>query len=194
MRKNISRFVIPRITRPQSNESKNAFGQSIILVLLGALISFISTIGSSFLASKYEIRKLSSEQKIQFEREMVSNITANLNYVENLALMWRHDSARKDTLGESKYKEAFINGYHPKYFRAESTQLMMYAYVDDNLCRRYQQLNDSLRLAGELAIKNLSNRGKAYLDGWIVEANLYSKIQYEFTQFIREFHVAILKQ
>lgn len=193
MRNNRVRIINPRIKKAEPKEPKNTFGQNILLIFVGAIISFLGTVGTTFLTSQYEVGKLSTEQKMQFERELVSNISTNLSAVENITFRWRQDTAQKDTLGESRIKEAFMNDSQPMAFRVESTQLMMNAYVSDDLCWRYHQLNDSLVMAGQLALKNLSKRGEAYADGWLKAANAYERVHYGFTRFIREFHTAILQ-
>lgn len=193
MRKVNIGVVIARQKPKQSIETKSNFSQNIWLIIVGAMISFVSTIGTSFIATRNESRKLTVEQKILFEKELSSTIATNMAIVERIIFKWRNDSARADTSGQTDCSRGFTKEYRPWGFRTTSTELMMTAYVDEDLCRRYAHLNDSLSIPASLAIENWSRRGADYVKGWSSGPSLYIRIQNEYAQFIKDFHTAILK-
>jgi hypothetical protein len=149
---------------------------------MGAIISFCSSIGTAYLATKGEERKTSMEQKLSFEREVVVGIANNI-------------STAKRLLQEGDFYLSIDSMITRDALVRTSTSLLMNAYVRQDICDTFNALNDSVSsIEGNISWFRHSGIRAAGRD--IAYQELVGRIkntEAKFDKFMRDFHSAILK-
>ncbi len=190
-----------------SNQQSN-FRQSVLLVLIGALISFVSSLTTNFFSSKNENQKIELEQKVLYEKEVASCIAENILDVEQIATYAvRPNLLREGDSGWIKHTiDSFwkANSITRQQFilKEASIKILMYSYADTSLCNQFESLSNNLddeyywidvrmhflyNFPGSIEYQDAfyQRQGTAVqnLDG-------YKSIS---LRFMRDFHAAILK-
>ena len=178
MPKSTTRIIFPRGPRSTTSGNSSTFWQSVLLVAMGAIISFFSTIGTAYFSARNEAQKMDREQKIAFEKDLVSQITHNLTILKSY-----------DNTNSYLYKDDSLAAYSAK-FKITNITLTMSAYVGKDICDRFKALTDTLQQLNFSVRTNISYK---FRQGSKEDYYNIIKLENSYGEFMRDFHTAILK-
>lgn len=185
-----------------STSQQNNFRQSVVLVVIGATISFVSSITANYYSSKSENRKMAIEQKLLFERDVVNCISLNLaaarkfNNIDFLDVSKvENDNIVPNIRKIDSVYDSFEKERADWTIRTTSVQLLMNSYVDTNITNRFYNLDNKLSniISGEAENFLFSTNDSLFDKKRHLNSMGYVDVEIMFENFMREFHSAILK-
>ncbi len=130
------RVIFPRPSKTALSEKKsgNQFWQSASLVIIGAIISFLSSLATGIFSSRNENKKIAFEQKVLFEKDFANIVSQNLNGAMEVLMYPEVSIKDKRVLGNLESLNTFLKKEKSaRELRSRSAELLMRVYVVDSI-------------------------------------------------------------
>jgi len=194
-----------RVTKANAG---NSFWQSIIMVTIGAAISFISTLANNFYSSRNENKKVALEQKVLFEKDVAACFSSDLTSLEQLSafgngrifkyLSSRWGGGSGDTQSDDTAFNIFIKNSRVQQSHSLAIELLMSSYVDSMICIRFHTIDSTLLFILQAQIQEYQRGMNSQpLDSIWAHDKSFDDQRLEMVpkieSFMREFHSSIIR-
>jgi hypothetical protein len=197
--------------RGSKGDARNSFWQNVVLVIIGAAISFVSSLTTNYYNSKNESKKVALEQKLLFERDVVNCLSQNVATARHSVELDPYLYFDQTMSGSVKLKPASdtIWPYYEKMkadwgIRTTAIELLMNSYVDTSMCNRFEDLDFKLHWVLTNTFWNLRDALNVHDNSDPLNNRTFNQKQtdlyYEcdstrnmYEAFMRDFHAEILQ-